>query len=268
MSPLTEPTRLTLKQQSVAPLLLDTYSGAAAAYSLRNLSWAYGGPVVRVRRSSDNTEQDFTAIQVTDGTLTTFCGAGDGFVRTWYDQSGNESHLVQSTTGSQPKIVNSGSLEMYLGKATINLAESSSLVASKGVFGLPVFSSYFVRNTSDTKYIEFSQSGGNSHSYLSMQGNGGTGLLSNFGSPSLYVNSSITTPTTADQVYQSLNGYKLSAVIGATTSAWTSFRLGGYTEYGGYQFAASLFELVIYGASTAASRTGIEANINAHYAIY
>ena len=42
----------------VTPLLLDTYSGAAAAYSLRKLRTAYSGYAIRVRRSSDNTSQD------------------------------------------------------------------------------------------------------------------------------------------------------------------------------------------------------------------
>ena len=34
----------------------------------------------------------------------------DGFVETWYDQSGNSEDAVQATAGSQPKIVNAGSL--------------------------------------------------------------------------------------------------------------------------------------------------------------
>jgi hypothetical protein len=38
--------------------LLDLFPGAAAAYSLRKLRAAYSGSAVRVRRSSDNTEQD------------------------------------------------------------------------------------------------------------------------------------------------------------------------------------------------------------------
>ena len=38
--------------------LLDTYSGAAAAYSLRLLSSTYSGSAIRVRRSDDNEEQD------------------------------------------------------------------------------------------------------------------------------------------------------------------------------------------------------------------
>jgi len=38
--------------------LLDQFGGAAAAYSLRNLSSSYRGPLIRVRRSSDNAETD------------------------------------------------------------------------------------------------------------------------------------------------------------------------------------------------------------------
>jgi hypothetical protein len=117
--------------------LLDQYAGAAAAYSLRSLTLYYTGPVVRVRRSSDNTEQDFTAAQVTDGTLTTFCGAGNGFVRTWYDQSGNGIHLQQSTNDSQLTIVSGGSVVTDGGKPAIqsptgnpNLTASWSAVPS------------------------------------------------------------------------------------------------------------------------------------------
>ena len=39
-------------------LLLDTNPGASVAYSLRKLSSAYAGSAIRVRRSSDNTEQN------------------------------------------------------------------------------------------------------------------------------------------------------------------------------------------------------------------
>jgi hypothetical protein len=41
-----------------ATLLLDIYSNASAAYSLRKLRSNYSGSAVRVRRSSDNLEQD------------------------------------------------------------------------------------------------------------------------------------------------------------------------------------------------------------------
>ena len=48
--------------------LLDIYGGASAAYSLRRLS-KDANNVVRVRRSSDNTESNFTAEQILDLSL-------------------------------------------------------------------------------------------------------------------------------------------------------------------------------------------------------
>lgn len=74
--------------------------------------WASAGnPVCRIRRSSDNAEQDFTADEITDGTLTTFTGAGDGFVVKWYDQANNGFERFNTTAGQQSRIVNSGVLE-------------------------------------------------------------------------------------------------------------------------------------------------------------
>jgi hypothetical protein len=65
-----------------------------------------------VRRSSDNTEQDigFVGYYADIPSLLTFVGANNGFIRTFYDQSGNTRDLGNSTTGQQPQIVSSGSL--------------------------------------------------------------------------------------------------------------------------------------------------------------
>jgi hypothetical protein len=101
------------------PLLLDAVPGAAAAYSLRQLSNAYTGPVVTVRRSSDDAEEDFKASEIDDGTLAAFCGAGDGLVKTWHDQSGSGNDASQGTAASQPKIVSSGSLVLEEGKPAV-----------------------------------------------------------------------------------------------------------------------------------------------------
>jgi hypothetical protein len=56
-------------------LPLDQATGAAAAYSLRNLSSSYTGNVVEVRRSSDNAVQSFTASEVADGTMENWVNA-------------------------------------------------------------------------------------------------------------------------------------------------------------------------------------------------
>ena len=97
---------------------ISSIAAPAAAYSLRSLTG--GDPlVVRVRRSSDNSEQDFNASGVHSGALVDFVGSGnDGFVETWYDQSGNGNDVTQTTSGKQPKIVSSGSLVTVNSKAS------------------------------------------------------------------------------------------------------------------------------------------------------
>ena len=89
--------------------LLDIYPDASVAFSLRNLKDSQSGnPVIRIRRASDNTEQDFIAEEIIDGTLATFCSGTDGLVATWYDQSDNSNNLVQPSAVNQPKIVTNG----------------------------------------------------------------------------------------------------------------------------------------------------------------
>jgi hypothetical protein len=97
---------------SGSAFLLDNYPNAAAAYSLRKLRSAYTGNAIRVRRASDNTETDigFSSANLDTLALTSFCGSGDGFVTTWYDQSGNGNNITQTTATQQPQIVSSGSV--------------------------------------------------------------------------------------------------------------------------------------------------------------
>lgn len=130
------------------PALLDSVSAAAAAYSLRNLFAGSTTAVVRVRRSNDNAEQDFNGAQVLDGSLAAFVGAGNnGFVRTWYDQSGSGRHVGQATTSLQPSIVSSGSVLLLNGLPAIdwpsnsaNKVLTSTISTSTAITTLAIFS--------------------------------------------------------------------------------------------------------------------------------
>ena len=103
-------------------LLLDTYTGAKVAVSLRKLRNAYTGSAVRVRRSSDNAEQDIGfngANEIDTAVLKTFIGANTGYVVKWYDQSGNANDASQSTTTQQGAIVISGAVQRTNGKVSV-----------------------------------------------------------------------------------------------------------------------------------------------------
>ena len=102
--------RLGMMSGGGIPLLLDLYPGAIGAWSLRKLRAGYGGTAIRVRRASDNAEQNigFDALGDLDtSALTTFCTGTNGFVTTWYDQSGNNKNGLQISAISQPKIYDS-----------------------------------------------------------------------------------------------------------------------------------------------------------------
>lgn len=127
--------------------ILDRYPGAVAAYSFRNLRLAWvGEPVVRVRRSSDNAEANFTAAEMTDGTLLAWVGAGNGFVRTLFDQSGHARDQVQTTSTAQPQIVSSGSLITLSGHPVMQGNGSRWVAFSSGsdVFGSTAYACFTV----------------------------------------------------------------------------------------------------------------------------
>ena len=112
-------------------LLLDVYPDAAVAYSLRKLSSTYTGNIIKVRRSSDNTEQEFGFVDgaLDTGSLSTFVGAGSGYVTVWYDQSGNNHHLTMPAVSQsyQPRIVNTGTLVTLNGKPAVSDATSGAV---------------------------------------------------------------------------------------------------------------------------------------------
>ncbi len=98
---------------------LDAYaSGLVALYSVNNrLLASYSGSLFRVRRSSDSAETNIGALP--DGSLdvsalTTFLGGGSGFIRTLYDQSGNDRHQQKATAAAQPQIGVDGNGQYYI----------------------------------------------------------------------------------------------------------------------------------------------------------
>jgi hypothetical protein len=110
---LRDPAFLARATPASSPLLLDIYTGAAAAYSLRHLRTVYTGSCIRVRRSNDNAEQDigFSGGVIDSASLASFVGSNSGFVTTWYDQSGNGRNMTQATLSIQPRIVLSGTTD-------------------------------------------------------------------------------------------------------------------------------------------------------------
>ena len=299
-------TAANLTVTSSATLLLDLYPSAAVAYSLRKLRNAYTGSAIRVRRSSDNTEQDI-GFDV-NGNLDTvsllaFCGAGNGFVTTWYDQSGNAQNATMSTQANQPQIVSSGVVVTQNGKPTLqydgtNDGLNATVTGINNTTALCLFYAYS---------SNLAAAANTNTATLWLNGDFGiTSLRGHFSSTSLLTNEYITLDTRKTSAASGRIGsttYRRSAntlvventffltngtsfqqnnnninfdVLGETTlsenitpNAYnTSTNLNiGYISFPVYA-NQKISEFIVYLSNQTTNRSNINGNINTHYAIY
>lgn len=80
---------------------------SSIALSLRKLNSIYTGSAVRVRRSSDNTEQDigFIGNDFDTASAVTFASGSNLFVTRFYNQVLTGNNFVQTTSANQPRLV-------------------------------------------------------------------------------------------------------------------------------------------------------------------
>ena len=116
------------------PILDQLGVSAAAAYSLRKVR-SGAALAIRVRRSSDNAEANIGFAWNGDldtAALLAHVGSGDGFVTTWYDQSGNARNATQATAANQPQIVSNGAIETQNGRP-MPLFDGTDFLSFQGV---------------------------------------------------------------------------------------------------------------------------------------
>ena len=271
--------------------LLDTYSGAAAAYSLRLLDTSYTGDAIVVRRASDNTTQNigFVNNELDTATLESFCSGTDGFVTTWYDQSGNANNATQATASAQPKIVSAGSTILENGKAALEFDGNNDYIVATGTFSISsdltsalVYKSnagnagtqiedgvLYQYNINLSDYFAHGLRDGGLFSRLLInnsltEGNGyDFSSTSNFLSFDYFDYSASTNNLYVDNV----SGTDVNAgrSLGSSTSAiWLGSRANGDRFF----VDGRLSEIVFYESDQSTNRSGIQTNINDFYSIY
>jgi hypothetical protein len=259
--------------------LLDTYPNAAAAYSVRKLRAAYTGSAIKVRRSSDNTEQDiaFTALGNLDtSSLTSFCSGTNGFVTTWYDQSGNSNNAVQTTAANQPQIVSSGSVINVNSKPSLlsdgtndsfTITSISTLLTNYTLFNVGK------RSAAGVKY--FGMAGGTSpgqghlfwsdNKFYFQKGIGILSSTSTLATANQQIMTGIDLQSTANNT-QYVNG----SVIASTYTAFTLTR--SYDKL--FQLETTNFssgntqEIILWLSDQTSNLSGINTNMNTYYGIY
>jgi len=255
--------------------LLDDYPSAAAAYSLRLLRNAYSGDAIRVRRSSDNAELNigFVSNELDTASLTTFCSGTNGFVTTWYDQSGNGRNQTQTTASKQPQIVNSGTLILNPenNKPSILLdGTDDGFSTSVSMPVLQRFESFSVLKTSDTAGIQYCDNTTLGRWVFILQsGSSVTGLSDRFAISNIYKNNVLETLTTRGAWFSEFgdNVTHLSFLQGQiNTEQWEKLTL---FDYQGFALGGHSQEIVCWFSSVDnTTKDGISNNINSHYGIY
>ena len=187
----------------------------------------------------------------------------NGFVETWYDQSGNGKDATQLTAANQPKIVDAGNLVANgLGFFTNDLLETASLGASQPITAFSVF-------TQDSASSTIYGSSG-SHALITSSSNtislnAGTALVSSasitVGTPALV--SSLANSTSS---FIFINGGNTTTGNAGTTGITGSLKLGSTNSNRAME--GELQEFIIYNSDQTANRIAIETNINSHYDIF
>lgn len=275
--------------RSVAPsasLLLDTYPGAAAAYSLRKLRTLYIGSAIRVRRSSDNTETNigFNGVGELDTTaLTLFLLGSTGRVVTWYDQSGNNRN-ASVVAANAPLIAASGIIYTNNGKPSVYYEGSVSQRLVTATFTSPI--SQPITSYSVTKVID--ATGGINASVIYDSNSTNRFVLYHGGSTE--GNNLLMSNGTAINIQPSVSATQLISVVNNTTN--TNVFVNGIQKitnqnsgtnslegltignirvsafYSIYDFFGWISELVFYPLNQTGNNTNIQNNINSFYTIY
>jgi hypothetical protein len=264
--------------------LLDVYPSASRAYSLRLLRTAYTGFAIRVRRSSDNAEQDigFTSSGNLDTTaLTSFVGGSNGFVTTWYDQSGNGANATNSTASNQPVIVTAGVVNIVNSKPAVYFNNGLTTQLNSTLISYNDFTILWVSKKATATVV----------ASIILRGDGGDYSgddVDGTGNPNLYTGALVigtgngnTSPSGNAKLNQHLaylNRRNSNQAVGQFNNSNNSynnsvsanvFKNNGIANYGGgYNYVGDLQEIIIYANDQSANRTGISSNINTYYGIY
>ena len=258
--------------------LLATYTGAAAAYSVRQLS-DKAVIALRIRRDSDDVETNIgwdSNGDLATADIAAFCGTANGYVTRWWDQSTNGNHATQSTGTSQPQIYNGTAVITENGKPTLDFDGTNDFLDSAltvSTTDIAVTSVQKFDNVSGGQMSITISEGSNDQLYLLY--NNGNSVYQLFYRGSFQSNVAANTNqnlvsffTDGSSSFYYENGSTLgSAYTAGAISSNSAVRIGAWTG-GSLHSSSQVQELIIWQSDQSSNRTAIETDINTYFSIY
>jgi hypothetical protein len=262
---------------AASDLLLDTYTGAAAAYSVRKLDKDYTGSCMRVREDSGDTEADIGfdgSGNLDTAAIATHCGSANGYVSVWYDQAnvgGTPNNATQSTSGSQPQIYNGTAVITENGKPAVDfyndqLDSTISLTSNQTIAAV-------VTSQAGGIHTLFSSAGGvamgrsSSNAFYQSSTSGDTdNFYGTYVTDDQQLHFVFRDGTTSANSFGRVNQTQGALNIDGTGDISGTLKIG-QLQFAGYGWNGFVQELVFWD-NQSSNKTAIETDINTYFSIY
>ena len=240
---------------------LNTINGATYAGNAQSNIYIWGW---QFQKALNNT----SVLTTQQYTKTTANAGGNGFVTTWYDQSGNGLNATQITAGSQPQIVSNGSILLQGGKPSIKYDGSNDyMTISTFTASVKTIFSLFQHNGVDSyDGIVSARPAGQVNLGLASDERGGFTMaysqttIDSIDATSFYVNSFQT------KILENTYGLNYTVCIKSNSlSGVKNFIIGSDIYGGGRWLNGSVNEIIMYSNDLTSDRNNFVGNINTYY---
>jgi hypothetical protein len=275
---------LGISQNTLNNIGLTSGTPASVAFSLRQLSATYTGPLVRISVNSsfydvypDATTKNFSLSSKISASIGSYnaavsaptanalssiitAGSTNATVAIWYDQSGNSIHVLSSSPNA--KIITSGSINTVNGQPTINFIGTNSYLTSSASVNYSAQTLATVntvaQNVASTNYISGIISVGDSGGWglcydptTTIKGywvdaSGGNGAFSNELTNDTKIITGFIGTTTNSYIY--INSAQKGTKVAQPISNGTNDKIyvGTRGNFGGRQFIGNISEVFMF----------------------
>jgi Alpha-L-arabinofuranosidase B, catalytic len=273
--------------------LLDQFPNLnGVAYSLRRLDKDYVGSAIRVRRLSDNQQQDIGFSPhgyLNTSQLSSFVSSqniwttNDFRITRWYDQSGNNNFLENTAESEQPKISNSvqsGSSSriglLFDGSNDYLISQQGFSFLNQNDFAIEVVTARL--SATNTSYIIGQDAPNGAFTSLHVGyrwdtsitsdvfGYGVDGTVQAYTTPTVNLISSYLEQSTGKRIFY--NGDFLNLTSNFTPLINSTGGYIGRIFFGGTPYYGIVYEVIIYPNNQLNQRVNIENNIMSFYEIF